>query len=189
MAKRKKLPEGLRQYELNDYKLQQVDVRLRLQDGPAYYSTDPLENPADAAYLLRDIMKDLDREWVIVVNLDAKLRPVNFSVVSIGALSECLAPIQNIMKSAILSNTEEIMLLHSHPSGSTEPSSPDYEITRRLLEACKLMGMTLVDHLIVGSVSGDIYSFRNNNPDMFEGMAPDFTYIDNMLSSSAAVAD
>lgn len=185
MARRKKLPEELRQYELNDYKLQQVDVRLRLQDGPAYYSTTPIENFTDAAYLLQDILKDLDREWVIVVNLDTKLRPVNFSIVSIGSLCECLAPIQNILKSAILSNTDQIMLIHSHPSGSVEPSDPDFEITRRLLEACKLMGMTLVDHLIIGAVTGDIYSFRKSNQDMFDGMNPDMVYIDNMITGAA----
>lgn len=185
---RKKLPESIRQYELSDYKLQQVDVRLRLQDGPAYYSQRPIDNVRDAVDILKNVLKELDREWVIVVNVDTKLRPINFSIVSIGGLSESLAPIQNVMKSAILSNSNQILMMHCHPSGSVEPSDPDYEITRRLLEACRLMGMTLVDHLIVGAVSGDIYSFRKRNPDMFEGMAPDFTYIDNMLSS-ATVAD
>lgn len=172
------------QYELTDYKLQQVDVRLRLQDGPAYYSDKPVESMRDAVDVMKDVLKELDREWVIVINMDTQLKPVNFSVVSIGSVNESLAPIQNIMKSAILSNVDQIMLMHCHPSGSLQPSTPDFELTRRLLEACKLMGMTLVDHIIVGGISGDTYSFRNNNPDMFQGQDIDMKYIDNMIDAA-----
>lgn len=184
MARNKRLPEGLRQYELNDYKLQQVDVRLRLQDGPAYYSNKPIENMRDAVDVMRDVLKELDREWVIVVNCDTQLKPVNFSVVSIGSVNESLVPIQNIMKSAILSNCDQILLMHCHPSGNLQPSSQDFEITRRLLEACKLMGMTLLDHIIVGGVSGDIYSFRSNSPDMFQGLDIDIKYIDKIINAA-----
>ncbi len=180
MGRRKKISEGLKQYELNDYKLQQVDVRLRLLDGPAYYSTHPIEDAADAIELLKDFLKDLDREWVLVVNLDTQLKPVNFSVVSIGSVNESLAPIQNIIKSAILSNVDQILLMHCHPSGSTEPSQADYELTRRLLEACKLMDMVLVDHLIVGAINGNYYSFRKFNPDMFDSKDIDLRYLHQM---------
>lgn len=111
------------QYSMDDYKLQQVDVRLRLQDGPAYYSDKPIDNPKDAVDVMKDVLKELDREMVCVVNLDTQLKPVNFNVVSIGSVCESIAPIQNIMKSAILSNTEILMLLHNHPSGSLVPST------------------------------------------------------------------
>lgn len=179
---RKKLPESIRQYELSDYKLQQVDVRLRLQDGPAYYSQRPIENARDAVDILRDVLKELDREWVIVINVDTKLAPINFSIVSIGSINESIASIQNIIKSAILSNSNQILLMHCHPSGSLEPSDPDFQVTRRLVEACKLMDMVLVDHIIVAGMTGDTYSFRNHFPDMFNSQSIDMTYIDNMLS-------
>lgn len=184
MPRTKKHSTNLRQYELDDYKIQQVDVRLRLQDGPAYYSQTPMDNPKDAVDVMRKVLMELDREWVIVINCDTQLKPVNFSVVSIGSVNESLAPIQNIMKSAILSNCSDIMLMHCHPSGSIQPSSPDYELTRRLLESCKLMGMTLIDHMIVGGITGDIYSFRNSNPDMFQGQDIDLKYISKIIDAA-----
>lgn len=168
------------QYKLDDYKLQQVDVRLRLQDGPAYYSNRPIEKPQDAVDIFRDVLKDLDREWVVVANLDTQLKPVNFNVVSIGSVNESIAPIQNIMKTALLSNCDIILMAHNHPSGSLVPSQPDYELTRRLIEASKLMGMQVADHVIVAGQTGDTYSFRNHNPDMFQGMDIDLDYIHKM---------
>lgn len=49
------------QLSFDDYQLKQVDVRLKLMDGPSYYSQTPLQNPADAAMVMRDVLKELDR--------------------------------------------------------------------------------------------------------------------------------
>ena len=177
MPRKKKIPEGLRQYELTDYKIKEVDVRLRLQDGPVYYSTHPIENQRDAIEVFKDILKELDREWVIVVNLDTQLKPINFSVVSVGSINASLAPVQNILKSAILSNANQIMLIHNHPSGSISPSKEDDFITHRVLEACKLMEMQLVDHIIVGAVSGDYYSYYQEHREIFKDKDVDLSYL------------
>ena len=88
--------------------LKQVDVRLRLQDGPAYYSKESLNSPEIAVDVMREVLRELDREWVCVVNLDTQFCPVNFSIVSVGSVNESIAPIQNIMKTAILSNCTNI---------------------------------------------------------------------------------
>ena len=64
----------------------------------------PLTSPEGAAAVMRDVLKELDREWVCVVNMDNHLKPVNFNIVSIGSINQSLAPIQNILKSGILSN-------------------------------------------------------------------------------------
>ena len=160
--------------------LKQVEVRLRLQEGPAYYSKETLDTPESAVNIMREVLRGLDREWVCVVNLDNKLCPVNFSVVSVGSINASIAPIQNIMKTAILSNCEQILLLHNHPSGSLEPSGEDYELTHRLLESCKLMGMDLVDHIIVGGMSGDVYSFRKHNSHMFDSDTIDLKFLHKM---------
>jgi DNA repair protein RadC len=68
-------------------------------DGPSYYSKTPILNASDAVDVMRDVLKELDREWVCVVNMDNHLKPVNFNVVSIGSINLSLAPIQNILKS------------------------------------------------------------------------------------------
>ena len=86
----------------------------------------PLTSPEGAAAVMRDVLKELDREWVCVVNMDNHLKPVNFNIVSIGSINQSLAPIQNILKSGILSNCSNIMLMHNHPSGDNEPSRRTY---------------------------------------------------------------
>lgn len=172
------------QYSFDDYQLKQVDVRLKLMDGPSYYSQTPLSNPADAAMVMRDVLKELDREWVCVVNMDNHLKPVNFNVVSIGSINASLAPVQNILKSAMLSNCNNMMLLHNHPSGETEPSREDMQLTKRVSEAAKLMDMSIIDHLIVGGQNGDLYSIREHDPELFTGTEVDFDYIHQMEKTS-----
>jgi DNA repair protein RadC len=54
------------------------------------------------------------------------------------------------MKSAILSNAASIIVGHNHPSGKTEPSREDIEVTKRLVEAGKIIGIEVLDHIIVG---------------------------------------
>lgn len=116
---------------------------------------------------MKDILKDMDRETVMVVNLDNKLRPLNFNMVSVGAINQALMPIQNIFKSSILSNASTILLLHNHPSGDPTPSREDYQATKRVVNAGKLLGINLMDHVIVGAMEGRIFSFHKNEPEIF----------------------
>ena len=133
-------------------------------------------------YMMRDVLKELDREWVCVVNMDNHLKPVNFNIVSIGSINQSLAPIQNILKSGILSNCNNIMLMHNHPSGDNEPSREDLQLTKRLVEAAKLMDMNVVDHVVIGGQNGNVYSMREHDPDMFTSKDIDLDYINRMMT-------
>lgn len=174
------------QYSLGDYQLQEVNVRLCLKEGSVLYSTAPLSHPEAARDVMRDVLQDLDREMVCVVNLDNKMKPINYNVVSIGSIDQSMVPIQNVYKSSILSNAASIMLFHNHPSGDVSPSSPDFDVTKKLVEAGKLMGIPVIDHLIIGGMNGDIYSFRTENPELFTG-APDLEFIRNNVVAEATV--
>ncbi|MBR0393284.1 MAG: JAB domain-containing protein, partial [Oscillospiraceae bacterium] len=174
------------QYDFGDYQLQEVNVRLCLKEGAVLYSTAPLSHPEAARDVMRDVLKDLDREMVCVVNMDNKMKPINYNVVSIGSIDQSMVPIQNVFKSSILSNAASIMLLHNHPSGDVTPSSPDFDVTKRLVEAGKLMGIPVIDHLIIGGMNGKLYSFRTENPELFTG-APDLEYIRNNVVAEATV--
>ena len=57
---------------------------------------------------------------------------------------------REVMKSAILSNAASIIVGHNHPSGKAEPSKEDIEVTKRLVEAGKIIGIDVLDHIIVG---------------------------------------
>ena len=102
------------QIELNNLGLKEVSVRLILKEESVLYSGDPLDSPYRAAHLIQNMLKDWDRECVVVINLDSKAMPINYNIVSIGALDQSVAPITNIFKSALLSNAASIIMMHNH---------------------------------------------------------------------------
>ena len=150
------------------YQLPEVEVRLKLREGDMLYSSLPISDPDAAVRVMKDALKDLDRETVCVVNLDNHLRPINYNIVSVGGLDMAIVPTQNIFKTAILSNAASIMLLHTHPSGVAVPSREDNETTRKLLRACKMMDIPLTDHIIIGCITGETYSYRTERPELFK---------------------
>lgn len=145
------------QMNINNYSLPEAQIRLK--EGPRVYTTEPVSSPLVAVKLLSNLMKDLDREYCFVINLNSQLQPINFSCVSIGGLDRALVPVSNIFKSAILSNAASVIMLHNHPSGNPEPSKEDLAITKQIQEAGRLIDIPLVDHIIVSS-TGQFRSLR-----------------------------
>ena len=150
------------------YELQQVKVRLKLAEAEPLYSTEQITTPDKAAEVMAQALAQMDREYCCVVNLDGANHPINFNVVSIGDVNQAYVPIQNVFKSAILSNAASIMMFHNHPSGSTHASKEDIEVTKKLIEAGRIMNIPVLDHIIVAGGSAEHFSFRDNNPEMFD---------------------
>lgn len=78
-----------------------------------------------------------------------------------GTVNNCLVCNREIFIRALLSGAVNIILCHNHPSGETTPSSEDIKITKAVSEAGKLIGITLLDHIIIGGDS--YYSFDEFN--------------------------
>ena len=149
------------------YELKQVQVRLRLSEAEPLYSTESITSPEIAAKVMAGALAEMDREYCCVVNLDGSNHPINFNIVSIGDINHAYVPVQNIFKSAILSNASSIMLLHNHPSGSLNPSKDDIELTRRVIEAGAIMNIPVIDHLIVAGGTAELVSIREEKPEIF----------------------
>ena len=130
------------------YKLREVCIRLA--EGHPLYSDVPLSSPGAALQVMRKEMSQFDRECLCVVNLNTKLQPINFNIVSVGELNQSIAAIPNILKSGLMSNAGAFILLHNHPSGDPTPSQADLTTTRKVIEAGKLMGIPCMDHIVVG---------------------------------------
>lgn len=158
------------------------EVCVRLEEGRTLYSNQMLTSPDRAAEVMRKELSMMDREMVCVINLNSKLKPINFNVVSIGTLNAAPAEFSNMFKSAILSNASCIMVMHNHPSGNTEPSVEDIGMTKRIVAAGQLMNIKVLDHIIVGGQSGEIYSMRENCTVDFE-IPDDLRKIRKILSS------
>ncbi len=149
------------------FRLKEAEVRLYVREKDGWFSDEPVNTPRAAVKLMSAVLSGLDREVVCAVNLDTKLRPLNCSIISIGAIDRSIVPVQNIFKSAILSNAAGVILLHNHPSGDTSPSRQDTALTSKAVLAGWLMDVPLRDHIITGIKEGDMYSFMENMPDMF----------------------
>ncbi len=106
--------------------------------------------PADIVDMLAPEMQWLDREMFRCVYLNAKNMVLSIPVISIGTLDSCLVHPREVFKGAISRSAAAIIACHNHPSGIPEPSEADINITRRLKEAGQLLGITLVDHIIIG---------------------------------------
>jgi DNA repair protein RadC len=123
------------------------------------YSAQKLTQPGDAAAAFNALVGDPDRENFVVIMLDAKNKITGLHVVSQGSLNQSVVHPRETFKAAILANAAAIILAHNHPSGETNPSHEDKEITKRLREAGDLLGIKVLDHVIVDTESGNFFSF------------------------------
>lgn len=126
-------------------------VSLKLvKESSILYKERSVRSPKDGYQLMKLFLEDKDREHFIVASLDTKNQPVSINVCHIGSLNASIVHPREVMKSAILSNAASIIVGHNHPSGNSEPSKEDIEVTRRLAEAGKIIGIDVIDHIIVG---------------------------------------
>ena len=97
------------------------------------------------------------REMFLTLHLDGKNRIICMDLVSIGSLNQTIVHPREVFKTACLSNSAGLILIHQHPTGDPTPSKEDMEITRRLKEGGELMGIRILDHIIIGD--GEYVSF------------------------------
>lgn len=142
-----------------------VSIRL-VKDAPIM-SDHRLASAEDVAALMGDVLRDLDREVVCVINMKSDGTPINCNFAGIGTVNRSLACPRELFKSSILSNAAMMLLVHNHPSGNLSPSKEDINLTGQLIVLCDMMEIPLADHVIVGGDSGQYFSFLNN------GLMPD----------------
>lgn len=114
--------------------------------------TELILSPRDVWDNLKDI-RSSKREHFIVFYLDARNQEIQREVISIGTLNASLVHPREVFEPAVRHSAAQVLLSHNHPSGETEPSEEDLEITRRLVEAGKIMGIEVTDHVIVSEHS------------------------------------
>ncbi len=108
-----------------------------------------IREPQDAYTLTKDLQA-AKKEHFVVLYLDARNKVLKKETISIGTLTASLVHPREVFQPAVGLSAASVILVHNHPSGHTEPSQDDLALTRRLIEAGKLMGIEVLDHLIVG---------------------------------------
>ena len=141
-------------------KLQSEPFIKVCKEKEIYYESRHVNSPEVAVKVMRDMIDYSSVEVFIVACLDVKNTITAVSIISKGALSSALVEIRAIIQLAMAVNASNLLVCHNHPSGKKEPSREDLEITSRLNDATKLMGIKLLDHLIITDDS--YYSFKEN---------------------------
>ncbi len=148
------------------FKLDVVSIRL-VKDAPVLSKT-KITTPENAVEVLGGVMADLDREVVAVINLKTDGTPLNVNFASVGTVNGALAEPRELLKSSILSNAANVIIVHNHPSGNLEPSKADISLTHRLVEVFSIMGIPLLDHVIVGGDNRSFYSMHEKGTVVFD---------------------
>ena len=124
----------------------EIAERGKLDSEPKKYN---LKNPEAVVKILRASIKDKAREHFKLVHLDSRNKIITITNVSVGTINANLAHPREIFKDALSHDATAVILCHNHPSGDPEPSEDDLKITKQLVEAGKIMGIEVLDHIII----------------------------------------
>lgn len=123
-----------------------------------------ITRPEEVAQYLRRRVRDDAREHFVAIYLDGRHRPIADSVVSIGTATASLVHPREVFQPAIALGACALLIGHNHPSGDPTPSREDLDVTKRLAEAGRILGVSLLDH-VVWVRQGGFHSVRESHPD------------------------
>lgn len=109
-----------------------------------------IRSPKDAEGVVAERLRYQEQEHFLVVLLNTKHHVLGVETVSVGGLSSSVVHPRDIFKSPVRRNAAAVILAHNHPSGDPTPSREDIDVTKRLAEAGKLLGIEVLDHIVVG---------------------------------------
>lgn len=123
-----------------------------------------LTSPDKVAKACVDYLGNYDREHFIVILLNTKARIIGVNTVSIGSLNASIVHPREVFKPAVIMGAASVILVHNHPSGDPSPSQEDLEVTKRLADAGRILGITVLDHLIIGD--NCYFSFKERGKEL-----------------------
>jgi DNA repair protein RadC len=106
--------------------------------------------PSDAAHVLLPQLSYQPRETLVVLALDTRNRVLHEETLYTGTLNTSLVRVSEVFAVAMRHNAASVVVAHNHPSGDPDPSPEDVALTRRLVEAGKLLEIQVLDHLVIG---------------------------------------
>lgn len=112
-----------------------------------------IRSPQDAAQFVMEELRFQKQEHFICLFLNTKYQVIGKQCIFKGSLNASVVHPREIFHEAIRFSAAAIICVHNHPSGDPTPSPEDLEVTERLVEAGKLMGIELIDHLVIGDQS------------------------------------
>jgi len=125
--------------------------------------TKKITSSKDASEFMRPYFDEVmdDHEEVKILHLSRSNHIVNVHHASVGDVNGCLIPIKLILQQALVIKCSGILAFHNHPSGTLKPSAMDIQVTKKLRDACKLLELPLLDHIIL--TREGYYSMADNH--------------------------
>lgn len=120
-------------------------------DSKVDYAT-VVREPKDAASIAAALLEGEDQEVFLAFVLDIKNRVLGFAEVARGSVDSCPVDVRQVFRTAVMLGASAVLVVHNHPSGDPTPSPEDIQLTSRLVDAGKILGVPVLDHVIV---SGD----------------------------------
>lgn len=108
-----------------------------------------LKCPEDVNNFFGPKLRDLRKETFVVTFLNAAKVMTGFKRISTGGVTATIVDPAEVMRQAIMNDAHSVIVLHNHPSGNPKPSQADIQLTKRLVESGKLLGISVEDHVII----------------------------------------
>jgi DNA repair protein RadC len=128
--------------------LAEISKRFRTYKSGEEYI---IKSPADAADMVMETMRSLKQEILKIILVNTKNKVILIKDVSMGSINSSIVHPREVFMEAVRRSAASIVICHNHPSGDPTPSSEDINITHRLKECGKLLGIDLLDHIIIGN--------------------------------------
>lgn len=109
-----------------------------------------IRSPQDAAEMLMPELRDLPQERFKAIYLNVKNEVLKTCTITVGGLSSSVITPRELFRQGISSNSASVIVAHNHPSGDPSPSPEDINVSKRLTEAGKMIGIEVLDHVIIG---------------------------------------
>ncbi|MCX6149444.1 MAG: DNA repair protein RadC [Ignavibacteriales bacterium] len=129
------------------------EISRRVSSQSKYLSDKKISSPSEVAEFFIPLLRDELKEKFFVVCLNTANKMIKYELISVGNLNSSVVHPREIFKVAIENNAANVILIHNHPSGNAEPSNEDISITKKLVEAGKVMDIQVFDHIIIAGNS------------------------------------
>ncbi len=131
--------------------IQKVKLQM-VKDTAAIYTQEKIATPRDIVALINSYEEyNLSpTEKIIVIGLNTKNQVNIYTEIATGAVGYANFKTSDLFKPLLLSNSDKFILVHNHPSGDATPSKEDKDMTARVKTSALLMGLTLLDHIVIG---------------------------------------
>lgn len=135
------------------------EISRRLSTQIPSYKSKELADPKKVCLLIKSRLKDYHKEHFYVIALNSRNHSI--AEISVGSLNASVVHPREVFSEAIINKAASVIFAHNHPSGNPEPSEADLAITKQLVEAGKILGIEVLDHIIVSKNS--YFSFKIKN--------------------------